>query len=438
MVRDRSIKEVTKLFEANMSKKQTHDQFTSYQKFIIALMAFLQFTIILDFMIMSPLGALLIPSLNITPAQFGLVVSAYAFSAGVSGFLTAGFADRFDRKKILIFFYIGFLAGTLFCALAPNYYFLLGARMITGVFGGVIGSIVFAITTDLFPMHQRGRVMGVVQTALAASQVLGIPLGLYFSNLWGWHAPFLMIVAVGILAGFVIVFKMQPINEHLKGGKPEKSAFRHLLHTVSKPRYLQGFAATALLSTGGFMIMPFSSAFSVHNVGISMQQLPLVYMVTGICSIIMGPMIGKLADSVGKFPVFCVGSTLTAVMIFIYTRLGITPLHTVILINVILFAGISSRMISASALTSAIPTNKDRGAYMSVSGSLQMISGGLASALAGIIVVQNPDGKLSNFHVLGYFVLGSLAATLTMMYFINQYVRNKHDATPADIMVSHD
>ncbi len=168
---------------------------------IVAILAFLQFTIVLDFMILSPLGALLMRDLHISASRFGLVVSVYAFSAGISGFLAAGFADRFDRKKMLMFFYGGFLVGTLLCGLAPTYHFLLVARMVTGLFGGVIGSISFAIIADLFPFNQRGRVMGVVQTSFAASQVMGLPLGLYLSDLWGWHAPFLMIVSFSTRRG---------------------------------------------------------------------------------------------------------------------------------------------------------------------------------------------------------------------------------------------
>lgn len=400
------------------------NKFTPYQKFVVAVLAFLQFTIILDFMILSPLGAILIPAFKITPSQFSLVVSAYAFSAGASGFLTAGFADRFDRKKILLFFYTGFLIGTFFCAIAPTYYFLLIARMVTGVFGGVIGSIVFAITTDLFPMHMRGRVMGIVQTSLAASQVLGIPIGLYLSNHYGWHMPFMMIVGIGLIAGLIVFTKLQPINEHLKK-HPDKSPLHHLYHTVTTPRYLQGFAATALLGTGGWMLMPFSSAFSVNNVGISMEQLPMIYMITGLSSMIMGPLIGKVADSIGKFPVFCFGTILTAVMITIYCQLGVTPLHIVILINVFLFMGITSRMIAANAITSGIPNLMDRGAYMSVSASVQQISGGIASAVAGLIVAQDPSGKILHFDRLGYVVIGSAMATLMMMFFINRYVQGK-------------
>jgi MFS family permease len=163
--------------------------FTGYQKFVIAVLAFLQFTIILDFMILSPLGALLMPSLKISPLQFGWLVSVYAFSAGISGFLAAGFADGFDRKTILLFCYAGFILGTFLCGIAPSYHFFLVARVITGLFGGVMGSVVFAITTDLFPYQMRGRVMGFIQTAFAASQVLGIPVGLFLVELPGMECP---------------------------------------------------------------------------------------------------------------------------------------------------------------------------------------------------------------------------------------------------------
>src|SRR5437868_14498709 len=178
--------------------------FSGYQKFVIAVLAFLQFTIILDFMIISPLGAIVMPTLNITPQQFGLAVSSYAFSAGASGLLAAGFADKFDRKRLLLFFYAGFLLGTLLCGLATSYTFLLAARIVTGVFGGVVGSISMAIIADLFPLQVRGRVMGTIQTSFAASQVMGLPLGVFLSNKRGWHAPFVLILAVGAPIGVVI------------------------------------------------------------------------------------------------------------------------------------------------------------------------------------------------------------------------------------------
>src|ERR1700761_3140491 len=186
--------------------------FTRYQSTLVALLAFVQFTIILDFMIMSPLGAIIMPSLGISAAQFGVAVSAYAFSAGISGVLAAGFADKFDRKRTLLFFYIGFTLGTTLCALAPNYHVLLLGRIVTGLFGGVVGSVVLAIVTDLFPLRQRGRVMGFVQTAFAASQVLGIPVGLFLANRWNWHISFVAIVALAVAVIIAVLLLMRPVN----------------------------------------------------------------------------------------------------------------------------------------------------------------------------------------------------------------------------------
>lgn len=402
--------------------------FSSYQKGVVAILAFLQFTIILDFMILSPLGAMLMPALKISTSEFGLVVSAYAFSAGASGFLAGGFADRFDRKRLLMFFYCGFILGTLLCGLAPTYPLLLAARMVTGIFGGVIGSIVFAITTDLFPMSMRGRVMGVIQTAFAGSQILGIPLGLFFANHWGWHAPFIMIVVVSSLAGIAIALYLKPIDAHL-GAHPKRNPFKHLFDTVTNPHYLLPFTTTALLSTGGFMLMPFGSAFSVNNLGISLEQLPVVYMATGLSSIIAGPMIGRLADKLGKFKVFLGGSILSIVMILIYTRLGPSTVATLIIVSIIMFVGISARMISCQALMSAVPEPHSRGSFMSVSSSIQQVAGGLASVLAGLIVVQHEHGPLEHFDRLGYVVSTAIVITVVALYFVDQGISSRARAS---------
>jgi predicted MFS family arabinose efflux permease len=293
---------------------------------------------------MAPMGAILMPALKMSASQFGLVVSAYAFSAGASGLLAAGFADKFDRKKMLMFFYVGFIVGTFLCGIATNYYFLLIARMVTGIFGGVIGAIVMAIVTDLFTFNQRGQVMGYIQSAFAASQILGIPISLYLSNHWGWHMPFMMIVVIGILAGIVMSIYLKPIDAHLKL-KSEKNAALHLWNTLKNVRYLFAFATTALMSLGGFMLMPFTSAFTVNNIGITLEKLPMIYLITGISAIFVGPLVGKASDYFGKFKVFLIGAIVTIIMVITYTNLGVTPLILVILVNVILFASIFCRMI---------------------------------------------------------------------------------------------
>jgi predicted MFS family arabinose efflux permease len=404
--------------------KESRRGFSRYQALLIALLAFTQFTIILDFIIMSPLGAILMPALDITATQFGVAVSAYAFSAGISGVLAAGFADRFDRKRLLLFFYVGFTLGTMLCAAAQNYHVLLLGRIVTGLFGGVIGSVVLAIVTDLFPLQLRGRVMGFIQTAFAASQVLGIPAGLFLANHWSWHVCFIAIVIVSIAAIAIIAFAMEPVDSHLKL-RQVRNPFRHLIATVGQKRYTLAFFVTTLLATGGYMLMPFSSAFTVHNLGIDITHLPTIYLVSGLFSIVTGPLVGRASDAFGKYPTFVFGSVVSVIMVLIYTHLGHVSLVTAILVNVLMFVGIFSRMIPSQALMSAIPGPDQRGAFSAISASLQQLSGGLGSVLAGAIIAQAPDGTLLHFDRIGYVVCASAIVSLIAMYFVQKAVAER-------------
>jgi predicted MFS family arabinose efflux permease len=326
---------------------------------------------------------------------------------------------------MLLFFYAGFLIGTFLCGIAPTYHFLLLARMVTGLFGGVIGSISFAIIADLFPFELRGRVMGSVQTAFAASQVMGIPLGLWLSDRWGWHAPFLMIVAISALVGVAIVIFMRPVDGHLRLARPPGGAFRHLGEAVARREYLRAYAATTLLVTGGFMLMPYGSAFTVNNMGIPMNRLFLIYMVTGLFSMFAGPLIGRISDNVGKFKVFAVGSLVSMIMVLVFTHMGVTPLSMVIGLNVLLMTGITSRMVSASALTSAVPEPRSRGSFMSVNASVQQISGGVAAGCGGLIVSQDAQGRLLHYDLLGYVVVAAMLVAIGLLYRIHLDVKAK-------------
>lgn len=405
--------------------------FTPYQKFIIAILALLQFTIILDFMVISPLGDILMKTLDMTPSNFGMVVSAYAFSAGISGLLAAGFADKFDRKKLLVFFYTGFILGTLFCAFSSNYVMLLLARIVTGIFGGVIGSISLAIMTDLFAINQRGRVMGFIQMAFATSQILGIPIGLYFANLWGWHASFLMIVVLALAILLAVIFRMRPVDKHLEL-QSDKNAFLHLWHTLRNRDYRIGFSAVALLSVGGFMLQPFGSAFLVNNIHITQEQLPIIFFFTGVSVLVIMPVIGKLSDRINKFRLFTAGSVLSIIMVIIYTNLPPIPMWQIIAINMVLFMGIMSRMVPATALNTAIPEMKDRGAYMAITSSMQQMAGGLAAVCAGLVVhQQTKTSPLENYHILGYIIAVVTACCIFLMFRVSKMVQQKLKATPA-------
>lgn len=383
-------------------------------------------------MVLSPLGDFLIKGLDISTTQFGLVVSAYAFSAGISGLLTAGFADRYDRKKLLLFFYIGFIAGTLLCGLANTYHVLLVARIITGLFGGVIGSISMAIIADLFPLEQRGRTMGFIQMGFGASQVLGIPISLYLANHWGWQSPFLMVVGIAVIIALLLMVKMQPVTTHL-ALQHDRNAVNHLLKTLANRHYRIGYTATAFLSIGGFMMMPFGSAFAINNLKVTPEQLPLLFMVSGVGALIIMPLVGRLADKFDKLKLFAIATIYMMVMVVIYTNLTPQPLWIIMVLNVMLMAGILSRMVPSTALVTAVPEMADRGAFMSVNSSLQQIAGGVAAAIAGMIVVQKDKfSPLEHYDTLGWVMVGISAAAIFLTWRVSKLVKAKAAAKPTN------
>ena len=401
------------------------NKFTTYQGLVIVLLALTQFTVVLDFMVMSPLGDMLMKSMELTTSQFGFAVSAYAISAGVSGLLTAGFADRFDRKKLLLFFYVGFIAGTLFCGLATTYPMLIAARIITGLFGGVIGSISLAIVADLFPLQQRGRAMGFIQMGFGASQVLGIPISLYIANHWGWQSPFLMIVGLAIIIWLSVMLKLAPVTKHLEL-RTEKTAIKHLLHTLLLKKYRTGFLLTALLSLGGFMMMPWGSAFAVNNLHVSYDQLPILFMASGVAALIIMPLVGKLSDRLDKVKIFTVAALSMMVIIVIYTNLGPIPFVLILTLNILMMAAIMSRIVPAMALVSALPKMQDRGAFMSISASLQQIAGGIAAGVGGLIVVQNTkESPLQHYDILGYLIVVIIIFNIVQIYRVNNLVKSQ-------------
>lgn len=405
--------------------------FTPYQKFVIAVMVFMQFTVIFDFMVLNPLGVILMPKMNMASDQFGIVVSSYAFSSCIAAIAAAGFADRFDRKKYLLFVYTGFLLGTMFCALAVDFYTLLGARIFTGIFGGLVTACASAIVTDLFRLEVRGRVMGLLMMAFAAAQVLGLPAALFLAANFSWHTVFWLIVGIGVAVGLVIFAKLQPIVGHLQH-RSDKNPFVHLWTTVSNPEYMRAFLASMLLATGGFMLMPFGSTFSVNNMGIDMDHIQYLYLATGISSVIFGPLIGKMADKLGKFNVFMFGSIVTAIMVAVYTNLGVTPLYLAILVNIVLFAGITSRMISSNAMITAIPKPQDRGAFMSINSAMANLAGGIGAVVAGYIVHQDsPVSRVEHYNWVGYVVIGVIGIVAFLMYVLNRHIK-KNLAVPAN------
>jgi predicted MFS family arabinose efflux permease len=407
-----------------MKKSTKGNPFTRYQIAVVSLLALTQFSVVLDFMVMSPLGDILMKSMKMTPSQFGIVVSSYALSAGFSGFLTASFADKFDRKKLLLFFYTGFIIGTLLCGISDSYEFLVFSRIITGIFGGVISSISLAIVADVFDFNQRGRVMGFIQMGFGISQILGIPISLFLANQWDWQAPFYLIVGLSMAIFGAVYFILKPVTAHLS--LQRANPLRHMWNTIKNKQYRIGFIATAFMSLGGYLMMPWGSAFAVNNVGISADELPLMFMIVGLITFAAMPLIGFISDRINKFTIFTGASVLMVFSVLIYSQLQQTSLFILIVVNGFMMMGIMARMIPSQALTASLPEMKDRGAFMSINSSLQQMAGGIAAMVGGMIVLQKSEtSPLERFDLLGYLVIVIILINIFLTHRVYKYIKSR-------------
>ncbi|MCB0669825.1 MAG: MFS transporter [Saprospiraceae bacterium] len=397
---------------------------SSYQKWIIAILVLLLFTIVVDYMTLPALSAILLSELEITTKQFGLLVSVYAFSAGISGLLATGFADSFDRKKLLLVYYGGFLIGMVLCATASSLTALITGRIVAGTFGGVVASICFAIVADLFKVDQRGRVMGYVQMAFAASLVAGLPLTLYLATNFNWHVTYWIFFGFGLFLLIIILFRINPIREHLLISEKE-NLLRHSFKMVRNRDYWTVFLNNILLVLGDAMFMTFGSAYSTNNLGISLDDLPLLYGIGGVATLVFSPFIGQLSDRFGKLLVFLVGTAFAMLMVLLYSNLGTVPFWLVVLLHSLLFVGINSRMITSTALATVVPDQPDRGAFMALDSSFQQVAGGVAAAAAGLIVYQASDGTIHGYSQLGLVVIATMTVTIGLMISINQIVKKR-------------
>jgi len=384
------------------------------------LLAALNFTHIMDFMIMMPLGNYLMPYFNITSQQFSFLVAAYTFSAGASGFLAAFFVDRFDRKRVLLFGYIGFLLGTICCALAPTYTVLLLSRIVAGLFGGLIGAQVLSIVADLVPYERRGAAMGMIMAAFSVASVFGVPFGLYIANHFNWHAPFIFVAGLGAILVPLIMRYMPKMNAHLLHGTSQRANPIALVKgIVTDSNQLLALALSACLMMGHFMIIPFLNPFMEFNMGYSKVQTPMVYMVGGALTLFTSPLMGKLADKIGKHRLFVILVILAVAPIALITNLPEIPFYLVLCITGFWFIVSSGRTIPAQAMISNVVPPERRGSFMSFNSSVQQIFVGFASVIAGWIVVKMPDNKVLHYEVTGYLSIGIILLSIVIATMLN-------------------
>ena len=371
------------------------------EKIILLILAAVQFTTIVDFMIVMPLGPQLMRTMHINPAQFGVVVSAYTFAAGAMGLIASSIVDRYSRRSTFMVCYTGFLVGTLLCGLAPNYHSLVAARIATGAFGGLLGGMAMAIIGDVFPENRRGSATGSLMTGFALASIAGVPLGLYFGTKFGWHVPFVALAIGGIPSLAITPFALPPLNAHV--GKSHEHPIRSLIEIFSEVNHLNAFALIVMLMIGSFAVFPMLSPYLVNNVGLKEEQLPWVYIAGGVLTLLTAPIVGRLADRYGKLPVYCAIAPGSAILMLVITHFPPMPIQLVVLV----FGGLMmcnvGRMIAAMAMVTSSVEPRRRGAFLSMNSSVQHMASGVGAYFGGAIVTQAASGRIEHFGTVGWF-----------------------------------
>lgn len=375
------------------------------EKLLLFLLAVVQFTHILDFMIIMPLGKQFMQLFDISPRQFSMIVSVYAGSAFLIGFPSAMFIDRFDRKKALLFVYAGFTIGTFACAISGSYYLFLAARAITGAFGGVLSALVLSIIGDAIPLKRRASAMGVVMTAFSAASVVGVPIGLYLAAEYSWRMPFFVVGGVAMLFTGLIFFFVPPLRRHLDSGKTQRDPLRVMGNIFRDSNQRIALLFTVVLMLGHFTIIPFIAPFMQLNIGFSDYEVTYIYAVGGTLTIFLLPLFGRLADRFGRAKVFTFSSVAALASIYMLTNLDTESMVIALCVTSSFFVVASGRSVPATTMVTAVVRPESRGSFMSVRTSINQAAMGTASFVAGLVITEQGDESLGNYEIVGYIAI---------------------------------
>ena len=383
---------------------------TRHERYLLWLLALTQFTIIMDFMIMMPLGPQIMHAFGIAPAAFATAVSAYSWCSGLSGLFASTYIDRFGRRKLLLTIYALFALSNLACALAGSYPLLLAARAFAGVTGGVLGSVIMAIVGDVIPVQRRGAATGTIMTAFSLAAIAGVPVGVMLGARLSWAAPFVLLVVLSVLIWFGGALVVPPLAEHLSRRPPPlREVLPDLMHLLSDPRHLNAFALTFMIMVSHMLVIPFIAPMLVLNHGVPPAHLAWMYMGGGIATFFTSRGIGRLADRYGKHRVFRTAALLSALPVLLITHLPDVPFVAVVLFFPFFMVAMSGRMVPMQALLTTVPEPARRGAFLSANSALQALGTGCGAWLGGLMLTNTANGQIA-----GYGTVGWVAVAVTM------------------------
>lgn len=387
---------------------------------LVLVLVAIQFTHMVDFVIIMPLGGRLMDEFAMTTGQFGAVVSAYAWSAGLASLLASLVMDRFDRRHVLLAMYGGFTVSTLACGLAYSYETLLISRALAGAFGGLAAVCIMAVIGDLFVAEKRGRASGAVMSSFAVASIAGLPIGLDLAEAFGRGAPF---IAISIFSSAVWVLtwvRLPNIRGHLM--RERRYPLRDFANVLSVANHRWAFAFSLFLVLGTFTVVAFIGPYLTGKNGWSEKELKVIYFVAGLCTLVGMNIVGRLADRLGRRVLFrwLAGAAIVAAVVITNLPPSSLALAAIVLSLFMVFA--AGRMIPAQAILLGASAPEMRGSFLSVNTAVQHLSTGLAPMVAGAVLTRTPGGQIKGYPLVGIIAAASAVVALVLIGKVHQYV----------------
>ena len=395
------------------------------EKGLLLSLAGIQFSHILDVMIIMPLAPMLMRTFHFTTVQFGLLISAYTFMAAISSILAAMVIDRFDRRRVMLVFFAAFIIATAMCAAATSYHWLLFTRGLAGVFGGVLGSLVHVYIADCIPYERRGRATGKVTAAFSVAVILGVPVSLLLVNhipSIGWRAPFIVVALIGSVVWWLAYQSIPSIPTRISDPRLSQT-FIPMQQVLSHANHWRAFGYMFLMVMGGFTVIPYITLYATLNLQYPETLLPLLYLSGGLFTFFTTQWFGHLADKHGKAKVFRIIAVLAILPVLAITHVTALPWWGVLCITTPFFVFVSGRFVPGMAIISSASVPHLRGTFMSINSAVQSAASSVASLLAGFIITINGHGFIEHYDIVGYIACGAILITIWMVNDIKVEIR---------------
>jgi MFS transporter, DHA1 family, putative efflux transporter len=343
--------------------------------------------------------------LGVSTSEAGLLVTVFALSAAIIAPILIALTINVDRKKLLMATLSVFIASNGLMFVKLSYEIVLWVRIIQGASGGIATVVAMAVATRLVEKERRGSAIGIILMGLSSSLVLGVPIGTFFSEMFGWRVLFISIGLLSVLPLLIIYKKVPAIKEE------EKVTLRMQLSILKDPKILTALVITLFYIGGYSTLFTYITPFLQATSSLSITEISGVLFLAGICSFVGSRMGGQLADAKGSKFTITLGLLLQGATLLLFALAGVNFFVLILILMIFMLATWSISPAQQLYLVTLVPRNPD--IALSVNTSFIQFGFALGSGLGGLVINRT---SVLNLNWVGLATV-SIALLLALLLF---------------------